>query len=62
VVHRLSQAINAAERSKAFQDALTKGGFDAVETDTPATFANVLKADIQRWGQIVKASGFTPED
>lgn len=62
VVNRLSQAISAAERSKAFQDALTKGGFDAVDADTPATFASVLKADIQRWGQIVKASGFTPED
>lgn len=62
VVLRLSQAIQAAQRSKAFQDALAKGGFDAVDNDTPANFANVLKADIQRWGQIVKSSGFTPED
>lgn len=62
VVNRLSQALNAAERSKPFQDALAKGGFDSVGTDTPSTFANVLKTDISRWGQIVKASGFTPED
>jgi tripartite-type tricarboxylate transporter receptor subunit TctC len=62
VVNRLSQAISAAERSRPFQDALAKGGFDPVETDTPVAFSNVLKADIQRWGQIVKASGFTPED
>ena len=62
VINRLSQALNAAERSKPFQDALAKGGFDAVGADTPSTFANVLKADIQRWGQIVKSSGFTPED
>jgi tripartite-type tricarboxylate transporter receptor subunit TctC len=62
VVNRLSQAISAAERSRPFQDALAKGGFDVVESDTPLAFSNVLKADIQRWGQIVKASGFTPED
>jgi tripartite-type tricarboxylate transporter receptor subunit TctC len=34
LINRLSQAIGAAERSKPFQDALIKGGFDAVETDT----------------------------
>ena len=62
VINRLSQAISAAERTKPFQDALIKGGFDAVETDSPATFASVLKTDISRWSQIVKASGFTPED
>ena len=62
VINRLSQAINAAERTKAFQDALAKGGFDAVDADTPTNFANVLRAEIQRWGQIVKSSGFTPED
>jgi tripartite-type tricarboxylate transporter receptor subunit TctC len=62
MINRLSQAISAAERTKPFQDALLKGGFDAVETDSPATFASVLKTDINRWSQIVKASGFTPED
>lgn len=62
VVTRLSQALNAAERSKPFQDALAKGGFESVGVDTPVNFANVLKADIQRWGQIVRISGFTPED
>jgi tripartite-type tricarboxylate transporter receptor subunit TctC len=62
VLARLSQALNAAQRSKPFQDALAKGGFDPVGVDTPVIFANVLKADIQRWGQIVRTSGFTPED
>lgn len=62
VVNRLSQAINAAERSKPFQDALTKGAFDTYGSDTPASFATALKLDLSRWGQIVKASGFTPED
>lgn len=62
VINRLSQALNAAERSKPFQDALAKGGFDPVGADTPSRFANALKADIHRWGQLVRSSGFTPED
>lgn len=62
VVNRLSEAFNAAERTKPFQEALAKGGFDSIGVDTPSIFANVLKSDIGRWGQIVKISGFTPED
>lgn len=62
VVNRLSQALNAAERSKPFQDALTKAAFDSFGSDTPTSFASALKSDLNRWGQIVKASGFTPED
>lgn len=62
VVNRLNQAINVAVRSKPFQEALTKGAFDSYSSDSPSTFASSLKSDIDRWGQIVKASGFTPED
>lgn len=62
MVNRLGLALNAAARTKPFLDALVKNGFDPMSTDTPAIFANELKADIGRWGQIVKASGFTPED
>ena len=62
VIARLSVALNTAERSKAFQEALTKGSFEAHGADTPASFANALKSDLSRWSQIVKASGFTPED
>ena len=29
---------------------------------TPADFARQIKADFDRWGPIVKASGFTPLD
>lgn len=62
VVNRLSQALNAAERTKAYRATLAKGAFDAYGSDTPAAFGAALKADLVRWGQIVKASGFTPED
>lgn len=62
VLQRLSQALNTAERSKPYQEALARSGFDPVGSDSPAALAQVLKADLQRWGQIVKMSGFTPED
>jgi tripartite-type tricarboxylate transporter receptor subunit TctC len=29
---------------------------------TPAEFARQIKADYERWGPIVKESGFTPVD
>ena len=29
---------------------------------TPASFTTTIKADIERWGPIVKASGFTAEE
>lgn len=62
LVAKLANALSAAERSKPFQDALVKGGFDGFGNDTPANFAAALKLDLARWGQAVKASGFTPED
>lgn len=61
-VQKLSAAINAAMKTKAFQDALAKGAFASVPADSPAAFAVAIKADIARWSAIVKSSGFTPED
>ena len=62
VVNRLNQAINGAQRSRPFQEALARASFDAFGSDTPTAFAATVKADLNRWGQIVKTSGFTPED
>jgi tripartite-type tricarboxylate transporter receptor subunit TctC len=31
-------------------------------TSGPAAFAATIKADLERWAPIVKASGFTAED
>lgn len=62
LVNRLASALAVAERSKPFQEALVKGGFDPITDDTPAAFAATVRADLARWGQIVKAAGFTPED
>jgi tripartite-type tricarboxylate transporter receptor subunit TctC len=29
---------------------------------TPQEFAQLVKSDFDRWGPIMRASGFTPED
>ena len=62
VLARLNQALFLASRSKAYTDAMAKGAFEPMPAEAPAVFAAALKAEIARWGQIVKASGFTPED
>lgn len=62
VVAALNKAIGDAARSKPFQDALAKGAFEAVAAETPAAFGTAVQTDITRWGPVVKASGFTPED
>lgn len=62
IVAALNKAIGEAARSKPFQDALAKGAFEAMATETPAAFGAAVQTDINRWGPVVKASGFTPED
>ena len=43
-------------------DVLAKASFEAAAPNSPAEFGKALKAEIDRWGGIIKASGFTPED
>lgn len=58
-VERLSGALRAALQTKPVLDAFANLSVDAAG-HTPADFARVIKADHDRWGPIVKASGFTP--
>ncbi len=62
VVAALNKAIADATRTKPFKDTLAKGAFDSVSTEAPAAFATAVQSDINRWGPVVKASGFNPED
>jgi len=62
VVAALNKAIGDATRSKPFQEALAKGAFEPVPADSAAAFGALVQKDIGRWGPVVKASGFTPED
>lgn len=60
-VNRLNAAIRAVVNSDVFKTALAKLSVDPTG-ETPKEFAQLIKSDFDRWGPIVQASGFTPED
>jgi tripartite-type tricarboxylate transporter receptor subunit TctC len=60
-VNRLNGAIRSLVSTDAFKTSLAKLSVDAVGV-TPEEFAQLIKSDFDRWGPIVQASGFSPED
>jgi tripartite-type tricarboxylate transporter receptor subunit TctC len=60
-VETLSSALRTTLQTKEVQAGLANQSVD-VAGHTPADFARQIKADFDRWGPIVKASGFTPLD
>lgn len=60
-VDRLNAAIRAVVNRDSFKTALAKLSVDPAG-ETPKQFAQLVKSDFDRWGPIVQASGFTPED
>jgi tripartite-type tricarboxylate transporter receptor subunit TctC len=60
-VETLSSVLRTALQTKEMQAGLANQSGD-VGGLTPADFALQIKADTDRWGPIVKASGFTPLD
>ena len=61
IVNALSSAISEAVKSPQMIESLAKVG-NKPGFQTPAEFAATVKADIARWGPVVKASGFLAED
>jgi tripartite-type tricarboxylate transporter receptor subunit TctC len=61
VVSALSAAVADASKSADVAENLAKFGSEPA-FQTPEQFAARVKADIERWGPIVKASGFIAED
>jgi tripartite-type tricarboxylate transporter receptor subunit TctC len=60
-VNRLDGAIRSALKSEAMRSGLAKLGFE-VAGESQAEFARVMRNDLDRWGPIVRASGFTAEE
>lgn len=56
VVRRINADVNEILKDKDTQEKLAAQGAEPFITD-PQQFAGILKADIQRWSQVVKASG-----
>jgi len=61
VVVALNAAIGDAVRSPEMTESLAKMG-NRTKFQTPDAFAATLKADIERWRPVVKASGFVAEE
>ena len=60
-VRRLNAALVAAIRSPATAERMRNMGVDPTGT-TPEAFAATLKADYERWGAVIKASGFKADE
>jgi tripartite-type tricarboxylate transporter receptor subunit TctC len=60
-VEMLSSTVRSALQTREMQAGLANQSVD-VAGHTPADFARQVKADFDRWGPIVKTSGFTPLD
>ena len=57
----LNAAIGAAVKSPEMIDSLAKSGNEPMFQE-PEAFAVTVKAGLERWGPIVKASGFVAEE
>jgi tripartite-type tricarboxylate transporter receptor subunit TctC len=60
-VARINAAINAALASEDLVQALAKFAVAPYAT-SPEEFAAIIRRDIDKWGPVVRASGFTAED
>lgn len=60
-VTKLAAAIGEALKNEDLRQGLEKFAVE-VSFAPPASFASIVKADLDRWGPIVQASGFTAED
>ena len=56
LIARLNSEIVKGAKSPDFVSAMRNLGYD-ITTSTPEEMASILKAEIERWGPIVKASG-----
>jgi tripartite-type tricarboxylate transporter receptor subunit TctC len=61
IVTALATAVADAVKSDAVVESLAKAGNEPA-LQSPEAFAATVRADITRWGPIVKASGFVAED
>jgi tripartite-type tricarboxylate transporter receptor subunit TctC len=60
-IARLNAQVNNALQSEALKEGLAKQGFEPAG-GTPAVLRQLVKADIGRWGAVVKQTGFKPID
>jgi tripartite-type tricarboxylate transporter receptor subunit TctC len=60
-VGNLNNAVREALTKEEIKAAFTKISYE-IAAASGADFARLIKSDFERWGPIVKASGYKPED
>jgi tripartite-type tricarboxylate transporter receptor subunit TctC len=60
VIAKLNASINAALKMDDVRAKLEGAGID-IQGGTPEQFGNVIKAEIDKWGRVVKEAGIEPE-
>lgn len=61
-VGRLHALVQEALKTPGMQEALAKASFESGAGESVKEFAQALQQDLQRWAEVVRQSGFTPED
>ena len=61
MVAKLNAAIQKALKAKPMIEGLEKLSFE-VEGQSPAEFDRIVKSELNRWGPVVKASGFSSDE
>ncbi len=59
VVDKLNAALQAIQASPEFKEQLVRFGMDGAPPHSAAQFVAIIKADVPRWAEAVKASGAT---
>ena len=60
IVDRLNAEVDKAMNTAAVKDRMSAQGFERLKM-TPVEFALFLRADLDKWGNVVKAAGIRPE-
>jgi tripartite-type tricarboxylate transporter receptor subunit TctC len=60
VVRKLNDAVVRALRAPEIRERMTQIGFDVV-AGTPEEFGQFMKAEVERWTNVVKRGGIQPE-
>jgi len=61
IVNNLNSTIREALKADAFKAGVAKLSYETAGA-SPSDFAQLIKSDFDRWGPIVRASGFTPDE
>jgi tripartite-type tricarboxylate transporter receptor subunit TctC len=61
IVNSLNSAIREALKADAVKTGMAQFGYEATPA-SPNEFAKLIKSDFDRWGPIVKTSGFRSEE